>query len=88
MIESLLSRLLAGFWAILGEKGLLDTVYKRESVTRNDWNWVPILLWLEGMVTSMLLINLMSAFRYHLNALQPTKTDPACARAHVTQSQE
>jgi len=40
---------------------LLANAYHRVSPTRNHFNWVPIILWIEAFVTVVFLVNLMIA---------------------------
>jgi hypothetical protein len=58
-------RVFAGFWGILGEtESLLSVMYRQRSDigdTRNHFNWLPILMWIEAFVTTVFLVNLMSA---------------------------
>jgi hypothetical protein len=55
--------LFAGLWASLGEMdaSLLGHVYDIASDARNRFNWLPILMWLEAFLTTVFLVNLMSA---------------------------
>jgi len=53
----------AGLWATLGEVdgSFLNHIYESSSESRNRFNWLPILMWLETFVTTIFLVNLMIA---------------------------
>jgi hypothetical protein len=82
MIETLLCRIFAGFWAILGDMDLLANAYHRVSPTRNHFNWVPIILWIEAFVTVVFLVNLMSAFPASQNPHAGYR-QPRCVSSHA-----
>jgi hypothetical protein len=69
----------------------LETIYDNANKTRNRWNWLPILMWLEAFVTTVFLVNLMSTRRtLHVICLLATHSSrleaDMRARAVVAQS--
>jgi len=54
----------AGLWAMLGDVAFMDDLYTREHAepsTRHGFNWLPILLWVQGFFVTVFLVNLMIA---------------------------
>jgi hypothetical protein len=79
-------RVFAGFWGILGEtESLLSVMYRQRSDigdTRNHFNWLPILMWIEAFVTVVFLVNLMSAFPASQNPHAGYR-QPRCVSSHA-----
>lgn len=52
--------LVAGMWAMLGMFNFVDIMFTITEDEVQSRTWLPVLFWLEGFVTTVLLVNLMS----------------------------
>ena len=53
----------AGLWAVLGDFSFNHVIKDVSSPTRNKFNWLPWLFYIEGFITMIFMVNLMSAPR-------------------------
>ena len=68
--------LFAGFWAIIGDYEYMEAFHDESLPSRKQFQWLPILLYLQAFLCVIFLVNLMST-RTHLLGI-PT---PPLARA-------
>lgn len=52
---------LAGFWAILGDTEFARDVYGVSPTARNEFNWLPLLVFFQAFFVTIFLVNLMIA---------------------------
>jgi hypothetical protein len=45
----------AGLWAVLGDFEFIDPLYTESTASRNRFNWLPILLYVVGFMTTILI---------------------------------